>query len=131
MNEQVQPRAPREWVELTTVTNPETPIVVRVQVTASGRPLYSMEIGVLRDGRMLRHMPVYTQDGAVTSVNGATLAAMIKTAESAVAVDAKKKADEWAARSGPREVPKPAGREERRGKGRRGRDDREDGTGWR
>lgn len=136
MNEQAQqPRAPREWVELTTVTSPETPIVVRVQVTASGRPLYSMEIGTLRDGRLLRHMPVYTQDGVVAPMNGAALAALIKRAEDAVAVDAKRKADEWAAQRGSRDAPKPAKHEERpdrRGrKDRRGRGEREDGAGWR
>src|SRR5690606_2637755 len=73
MNESSQLRAPREWVELTTITDPNTPVVVRVQTTASGRPLYSMEIGMLRDGRMLRHIPVYTnQDGSVVPTDVAT-----------------------------------------------------------
>lgn len=137
MNDQVQPRAPREWVELTTITSEVTPVVVRVQTTASGRPLYSMEIGILRDGRVLRHMPVYTQsDGSVAPADSATLVAMIKAAENAVAVDAKRKADEWAARRPVRNDERDrGGREERRGgrssRGRKARADREDGSRWR
>lgn len=130
MNEPVQQqqRAPREWVELITITNPATPIAVKVQTTATGRPLYSMEVGVLKDGRLLRHMPIYTaQDGSVASTDGDLLAQMIRTAEEAVAVDAKRKADAWAARMGggrgreDRQDRK--GRRERRG---RDREDRED-----
>jgi len=143
MNEQVQSqqRAPREWVELITITDSMTPVVVRVQTTASGRPLYSMEIGLIRDGRMLRHMPVYTQpDGAVSEFDSALLAKMIKAAEDAVAADAKKKADEWAARQGARDQRRGGGpgdrgnndRRRRNGGGeRRGRRDREDDGQWR
>ncbi len=131
-----QPRAPREWIELITVTRPSTPVAVRVQTTASGRPLYSMEIGVLRDGRMLRHVPVYTQlDGAAPTTDVEALASMIKEAEAAVAADAKRKADEWAARQPARDARGRDSRDDRRGRKDRGRErrerDDEDGRRWR
>lgn len=139
MYESSQLRAPREWVELTTITDPNTPVVVRVQTTASGRPLYSMEIGMLRDGRMLRYIPVYTnQDGSVVPTDVATVTAMIRLAEEEIAVDAGRKAAAWATRQ-PQRRPRRddggngngrgRGRDERRGRDRRR--DHDDEAQWR
>lgn len=127
MNESAQPqRAPREWVELVVVSDPNTPVVVRVMTTSTGRPLYSMEIGILRDGRILRHMPIFTQpDSSVAPTDVAALTGMIHRAEEAVAADAARKAAEWQAKQGAREPRGNSERPNRNGK-RRHRDDRED-----
>jgi hypothetical protein len=135
MNDQDQTqRAPREWVELTTIVSTTSPIVVRVQTTASGRPLYSMEIGVMRDGRMLRHMPVFTQpDGLVTPFDLSGLTGMIRQAEEAVAVDASRKAADWQAQQNRREgAGRPPGRTDRgNGKHHDRRNRENDKTRWR
>ncbi len=135
MNDQTQqPRPPREWVTLTTVTNPGTPVVVRVQTTASGKPLYSMEIGLLREDRVMRFMPVYVNpDSSVVPMDLALLQSMIRQAEEAIALDAGRKAAEWATRRPPREDRGRSDQERgnRRGGERRRRRDRDEESGWR
>ena len=136
MNDQSnqQPRPPREWVTLTTITNPTTPVVVRVQTTVSGKPLYSMEIGHLREDRVMRYMPVFVnQDSSVVPMDLVVLQSMIRQAEDAIAVDAARKAAEWATRRPPREDRgRPEqNRSERRGGERRRRRDRDEESGWR
>lgn len=136
MNDQSQQtRPPREWATLTTITDPSTPIVVRVQATTSGKPLYSMEIGILREDRIMRYMPVYANpDGSVVPTDLTLLQSMIRRAEEEVALDATRKAAEWATRRPPRDDQRRADseREDRRGRDRRGRRDRDrEERGWR
>lgn len=136
MNDQStqQPRPPREWVTLTTITNPASPIVVRVQTTASGRPLYSMEIGVLREDRVMRFMPVYVNpDSSVAPMDLTLLQSMIRRAEEEIALDAARKQAEWQTRRPQREDRGRPERDrgERRGNDRRRRRDRDEETRWR
>lgn len=136
MNDQSnqQPRPPREWVTLTTITDPTTPLVVRVQTTASGKPLYSMEIGLLRDDRIMRFMPVYVNpDSSVVPMDLTRLQSMIRKAEEEIALDAGRKAAEWATRRPVREDRGRSDRDrgDRRGGDRRRRRDRDEESGWR
>lgn len=124
-------RGPRlEWGELQIVTVEGTDLAVRVQTTLSGRPFYSRELGVMRDGRFLRYVrdDLAVVNGVVTvrAFDDAAAARVQAAATEVIRKHAQAREDEW--RKSQRPAPSGNNRPEvrRRGGRRPGRDDDEE-----
>lgn len=124
-------RGPRlEWGELQIVTVEGTDLAVRVQTTLSGRPYYSRELGVIRDGRFLRYIrdDLAVVNGTVTvrAFDDVAAARVQAAATEVIRKHAQAREDEW--RKSQKVAQPDNARSERRPRSgpRRGRDDDEE-----
>ena len=87
------------WSDLQLFTADDTDFAVKVQVSDSPRPQYSMEIGRMRDGKFLRFLrPTYTTENGqvhLHPLDAAALGRLFVRAEALIEMRMQAREDEW------------------------------------
>ena len=135
MSEQPQAERPKlTWSDFKTFTAEDTDFAVKVQVSDSPRPIYSLEIGRMRDGKFQRFLrpDISTENGQVVlrPFNILALGRLMAQAEVLIYEKAQEREDAWQAQRRSREERSSAGNSKAprsTGKTQRDRDKRHGG----
>lgn len=120
-------RPPMTWSDLQLFTADDTDFAVKVQVSDSPRPQYSMEIGRMRDGKFLRFLrPIYTTENGqvhLRPLDAVALGRLFVRAEALIETRMQARENEWQEQRRSREVWQAQDQEPPRRTSRKKRDD--------